>query len=189
MENPHLSFLVMCLLGAIAVWGGEGAPWPWETRGNQLLLHVAETRKQRLVFVPALPGADIGCRRLSFEGGGDLAELLLPVPLPLPKFQKRLRVEMVIVCAENTTLLSADLRMKDSQGEICALGCDSGDRHTGTIHAVWVIRKDQSFPMAWGSNPNHLLDWPAVIDNFAFRIRGKTGELVLWSLHIEADGE
>lgn len=150
-------------------------------------LHMGDRRAQILIFVPEVPGAESGKWRIAWNGGEKIAELLLRKPIPIPEFKERLVIEMDILCEPGTFLLSADLRLADAQGEICALNRRVDNKYTGKITAVWEIVKGQEFKMAWGNHVNHRLDLPASITNFAFLVKESKGEITLEELRITAD--
>lgn len=187
--NPKMKYLFLTLLISLFVFNMpvQGADSPsFDSCDFKAKLHMADKRKQQLTFVPAEPGAATGAHRITFEGGSNMAELLIP-PLPVPEFKQKLRVELEIICEEGTKLLSADLRLRDAKGEICCASSDRGNRYTGKIKAVWIITAGQDFKMVWGDNCNHKLDLPAAIDNIGFSIQGNTGEITLKNLKITVE--
>ena len=168
----------MCLADRTERFNSYEAKW---------FLAQAKQRGHQLTFVPDEPGKETGMWRITWDGGKNIAELLIPNGFKLPDFRQKIRIEMDIECAKGTNLLSADLRLLDSTGEVCALNSRRGNRYTGKITAVWEFTKDQNFKMAWGKNVNHKLDLPAAITNWAFLIQGNKGEITLKELRIFTD--
>jgi hypothetical protein len=187
--NLKMKYLLLTLLLSLFVFNMpvQGADSPaFDSRDFKTSLHMADKRKQQLIFAPAEPGAVTGTRRIIFDGGSNMAELLIQ-SMPVPEFKQKLRVELEILCEEGTTLLSADLRLRDAKGEICCASSDRGNRYTGKIKAVWIITAGQNFKMAWGANCDHKLDLPAAIDNIGFSIQGNTGEITLQNFKITVE--
>lgn len=156
--------------------------------GSKLFLANGKDRAQLLTFVPMAPGKDAGSWRITWQGGHRIAELLIPDGgISLPQFTRKLRVELDIMVEKGTNLLSADLRLLDSQGEVCAMNSSRGGVYTGRMTAKWEFAPGQEFKMAWGKNVNHRIDYPACITNLAFQIQGTEGEVTVGELRLFAD--
>lgn len=51
---------------------------------------------------------------------------------------------MEIECSPGATLLAADLRLQDAEGEVCMFNSNRGGRYTGNITAIWEIAATRS---------------------------------------------
>ncbi len=155
---------------------------------NKSQLHEFAKRKQRLVFVPEKPGMETGSWRICWENGEKIAELLLTPAIKLPACSKKLRIEMDIECAPGTTLLSADMRVQDAKGEICAFNSNRGGSSTGNITAVWELTPGQKVYASWGRNVDKILNLPGGgIANLAFRLENPVGDITIKTLRIIPD--
>ena len=99
-------------------------------------LHEGKVRKQKLIFIPEIPGADTGSWRIVWEKGEKILELILKHPIKLPPFESKIRIEMEIECSPGATLLAADLRLQDAEGEVCMFNSNRGGRYTGNSRAA-----------------------------------------------------
>ncbi len=151
-------------------------------------LHEGKVRKQKLIFIPEIPGADTGSWRIVWEKGEKILELILKHPIKLPPFESKIRIEMEIECSPGATLLAADLRLQDAEGEVCMFNSNRGGRYTGNITAIWEIAATgQKVGVSWGRNINKKLDFPVSITNFAFLLQQPKGDITIKSLRLITD--
>lgn len=129
-------------------------------------LHNGTGRGQQLVFVPETPGSDIGCWRLEFSDKNRMAELLLKKEIPLPSFEKELKIEMDMETTPNANLVGADMRIKDANYEYCVFNGVKGVKN-GKFTAVWTITPGTKVKFSWGKKADKILDLPAKISNIA----------------------
>lgn len=152
-------------------------------------LHCGTARNQQLVFVPETPGSDNGYWRIEFGGKSKMAELLALRDIPLPAFEKELKIEMDIECPNTAYVVGADLRIKDAANEICVIG---GIKRAmrGSFTAVWTITPGAKVKFSWGGKTNRILDLPGKITNLAIALHQPVQcDILLKNVRFIADGK
>ena len=152
-------------------------------------LHGAADRKQQLVFVPSAPGSESGVWRIEFSEKAKIGELLMRKEIPLPAFEKELKIEMDMEATPNANVVGADLRLKDAQYETCVFKGVRGVKN-GKFTAVWTITPGAKVKFSWGGKANKILDLPAKITNIAIVLH-KAGkhDVTLKAMRFVIDGK
>jgi hypothetical protein len=167
--------------------------------GNELFnfktaptLAAGAKRGQILTFVPDAPGSDRGIWRLTYtrkENKVNLAEMILKKEMPLPAFQKNLRIEMDLETGPLTRMVGIDMRLRDAKGEVCVVN-GLKKWQSGKFTAVWTITPGQKIRYSWGRNVDKVLDMPAKITNISFAMhKDNTGNLLIKNIRFIADAE
>ena len=186
MKNKIIFLSVLFLLSAFA-----GAEDFFDFKNAPFLLNAAK-RGQTLTFVPDAPGSDRGIWRLTYtrkENKVNLAEMILKKEMPLPAFQKNLRIEMDLETGPRTRMVGIDMRLRDAKGEV---GVVNGLKkwQSGKFTAVWTITPGQKIRYSWGRNVDKVLDMPAKITNISFAMhKDNTGNLLIKNIRFIADAE
>ena len=152
-------------------------------------LHAAADRKQQLVFVASTPGSDTGLWRVEFSEKGKICELLMKKEIPLPAFEKELKIEMDMEATPNANVVGVDLRLKDAQYETCVFNGIRGVKN-GKFTAVWTVTPGAKVKFSWGGKANKILDLPARITNIAIVLH-KAGkhDVTLKAMRFVVDGK